>query len=79
MTDTTTQTDTGSDAKAWYESKTIWGALITAGSLIGGIVFHKTLLPGDQQQIVDIIVGMISSASTILTIWGRFTASQPIA
>jgi hypothetical protein len=77
MTDTTTIP--ADDGKPWYASKTIWGALITAGSLIGGIVFHKTLPPGDQQQLVDIITGMISSASTILTIWGRFTASQPIA
>ena len=79
MTDPTAVTPTDADSgKAWYESKTIWGALITAASLIGGIVFHKTISAGDQQALVDIITSTIGAAATVLTIWGRVTANGPL-
>jgi hypothetical protein len=61
--------------KAILASKTIWGSMMTlAGSALA--FGHYTLTPADAASAVDIIVGMITGASGLVTIWGRVVASK---
>lgn len=64
-----------------FASKTIWGAIIAAISLVGRIVG----LDVPEQEITDTIdilsanwTTIADTISIVLVIWGRFTARQPL-
>ena len=73
------------DGKWWAQSKTIWGALITAtatvlpvlGPLIGIDLSGDTIRQAGEQGFaaVQAIVGLFG---TLLTIYGRVRASGPL-
>lgn len=66
------------DLKQWYQSRTIWGALIAiAASLAhaGGM----TLSAGDQGQIVDSLVSVSGALGGLVAIYGRVTASAKLS
>lgn len=84
MTDTTTATP-APQSKWWGQSVTIWGALITALSTVLralgpalGIDITTDLvreLGGEVVQTIQAVGGLIG---TILTIYGRARATQPL-
>ncbi len=85
MADTATTTSTPT-SKWWGSSVTIWGALITAlstvlpalGPLLGiDITSDLVHALGDQIVVVAQAVGGL--IGTVLTIYGRVRASQPLA
>lgn len=66
-------------AKPWYQSKTIWGAIIMF--LAVGLKYFtgKELDTASQKELVDLLVilgGLIGSG---LAIWGRIAAKKPIS
>ena len=65
------------DAKQWYYSKTIWGALLAIGS---SALQMKGLQIGaaDQSTIVDSAVSIAGAVGGLLAVYGRVTASKPI-
>jgi len=66
------------DFKQWYQSRTIWGALIAiAASLAhaGGM----TLSAGDQGQMVDSLVSVSGALGGLFAIYGRLRASAKLA
>lgn len=66
------------DLKQWYQSRTIWGALIAiAASLAhaGGM----TLSAGDQGQIIDSLVSVSGALGGLVAIYGRVTASAKLS
>ncbi len=72
-------------SKWWGESMTIWGALITGLSTvlpalgpIVGIDITGDLVREAGEQIVQTVQAFGGLAGTILTIYGRFRASQPL-
>lgn len=79
------QKDGGGQGKWWPQSKTVWGALITAvttvlpliGPLIGiNISADLIKLLGDQTvAVVQALGGLVG---TLLTLYGRVTASAPL-
>lgn len=80
MTDSTQST-----SKWWGESMTIWGALITGLStvlpVLGpvlGIDITGDLVRQAGEQIVQTVQAFGGLAGTILTIYGRFRARQPL-
>jgi len=80
MTDSTQST-----SKWWGESMTIWGALITGLStvlpVLGpvlGIDITGDLVREAGEQIVQTVQAFGGLAGTILTIYGRFRARQPL-
>jgi hypothetical protein len=65
------------DAKQWYYSKTIWGALLAVGSSalqIKGLQIG----PADQSTIVDSAVSIAGAVGGLLAVYGRVTASTAI-
>jgi hypothetical protein len=65
------------DMKAWYQSKTVWGALIAvAASLLqaGGIDLGNEV----QSELADLAVTLAGAAGGLVAIYGRISASTGI-
>lgn len=65
------------DLKNWYQSKTIWGAIIAVGSS----VLHAAgvdIAAGDESQIVDSLVNIAGAVGGLLAVYGRLTATSAI-
>ena len=65
------------DAKHWYYSKTIWGALLAIGSSALQIKGLQ-IAPADQSTIVDSAVSIAGAVGGLLAVYGRVTASSAI-
>ena len=66
-----------SDEKVWYESKTIWGALIAIfASIINGLGFDLDTV--SQSQLADSVIQLIGAIGAILAIYGRLNATDVI-
>lgn len=65
------------DEKAWYQSKTIWGALIAViASLLDG--FGIKLDPTAQQQAVEAFYQASAVIGALIAVYGRLTAKSII-
>ncbi|MDE1186260.1 MAG: hypothetical protein PW844_07265 [Pantoea sp.] len=65
------------DAKHWYYSKTIWGALLAVGASalqIRGVQIGAA----DQATIADSAVSIAGAVGGLLAVYGRVTASTAI-
>ncbi len=65
------------DLKHWYNSKTIWGALI---SVIASLLHVSgiNIAAADQGQLVDSIVNIAGALGGLLAVYGRVTATSAI-
>ena len=70
-------------AKSPLKSKTLWGAFITTSAFFLESVTGVAIDPETQTQlvahIIDAIVVVQVLVGTVLTVYGRFTATQPIS
>ncbi|WP_264047520.1 hypothetical protein [Methylobacterium flocculans] len=68
--------------KPWYQSRTIIGAGIMGGSVLGGLAFGLTLDAETQRVLADQVTTWIIATSmlggTVLAIVGRFKAEKAI-
>ena len=71
-----------SPPKPWWQSRTIVGAGIAGGSVLGGIAFGFSLDSETQQLLTDqttaFVVAGGALGGTLLSIWGRFNASRQV-
>lgn len=69
--------------KPWWQSRTIVGAGIAGGSVLGGIAFGFSLDGETQRVLADqttaFLVAGGALAGTVITIIGRFKASRPVS
>lgn len=65
------------DVKNWWQSKAIWGGVISLVSLVAGF-FGFTLGPEDQAALVGVAVTVVGGIGTVLAIVGRVTAKKAI-
>lgn len=86
QTEMTTETMAQDATKWWLQSKTIWGAIITVMAtvvpVLGPVIGVQ--LPGDVvrqlgDQTVVVIQAVGGLIGTLLTIYGRVTATSPLA
>lgn len=65
------------DIKPWYQSKTVWGALIAAGA---PLLKHFGLEFGlaEQGDLADALAALAGAAGGMLAVYGRVTATRPI-
>ena len=83
MKDMQTTIELPSDGKWWVQSKTIWGALITAaaavvpvlGPLIG-IELSGDVVRQAGEQTISAVQALAGLFGTLLTIYGRVSAVQ---
>ncbi|MEM9277747.1 MAG: hypothetical protein AAGA76_04175 [Pseudomonadota bacterium] len=66
------------EEKAWYLSKTIWGALIAvAASIFGGL--GLSIDPESQGQLADSIIQLVGAVGAIIAVYGRLSATEVIS
>ncbi len=66
------------DSKHWYQSKTIWGALVAvAASLLDG--FGVKIDSVTQGQAVDAFYQASAVIGALIAIYGRLTAKSAIS
>jgi uncharacterized membrane protein len=63
------------NAKKWYQSKTIWSAILKA---IAGILTSVVLVLDGKVQITDILPGVVTTVWSTIDIMIRFKTNQPI-
>ncbi|WP_416795945.1 hypothetical protein [Ciceribacter azotifigens] len=63
--------------KPWYQSKTVWGALIAIGA---SVLRVKGVDVGiaEQGELADAIVSLVGSFGGLLAIYGRLSAKKAI-
>lgn len=71
------------ETKKWYQSKTIWGSIVTVLAVLLSIVTGQhVIIPEEQAQLVDKIVAVVDDVGVlvgvILTIYGRVKAEKRI-
>lgn len=65
------------DNKAWYLSKTIWGALVAVlASILHISGFELGVL--EQGQLIDALVGIAGSVGGVVALYGRIVASHAL-
>jgi len=71
------------DTKAWYESKGVWGSLISIIALVVGLFGVHNLTPEVQAQLSDNLATIGSAlgvvVGSIVALYGRLTAKTTIA
>ncbi|WP_337184731.1 hypothetical protein [Shinella sp.] len=66
-----------SDVKNWYQSRTVWGALIAIlASLAHAIGVEVTA--GDQAELADLLVAAVGAAGGLMALVGRISASRRV-
>ncbi len=65
------------DEKNWYESRTIWGALVAVlTSLAGG--FGLNIDASVQGELADSIVQLVGALGAMVAVYGRLGATRVI-
>lgn len=65
------------DIKNWWQSKTIWGGIITVLAVALG-AFGYTLSGDDQIALVEIVSTIGGAIGGLLAIYGRVKASKAV-
>jgi hypothetical protein len=68
---------TDADAKPWWQSRTIWGSVIAAGSTAAALFGHP-VAPDLQSSVVELATGAGGVLGLGLTVFGRLKAGRPI-
>lgn len=63
--------------KSWFESKTIWGALLAVAAAVAGAL-GISIDENTQQGIADALVQLAGAAGALFAIYGRLTATDII-
>ena len=66
------------EEKNWYESKTIWGALIAVLASISGAV-GLSIETGAQAELAEVMVQMVGAIGALFAIYGRLSATDMIS
>lgn len=66
------------EEKSWYQSKTIWGSLVSVAAALAAS-FGITVDASSQSDIATAIVQIVGGAGALLAVYGRLKATQIIA
>lgn len=66
------------DIKTWYQSRTIWGAIIAISASLAHAGGYN-LSAADQGQLADAILSLAGALGGLMAIWGRMKASAKVA
>ncbi|OCW55776.1 hypothetical protein [Hoeflea olei] len=65
------------DIKPWWQSKTLWGAIVTLGSAVIGLV-GIDVGDADQEALIELLTAFGAAAGGVITIIGRISAKSRI-
>ncbi|MGJ7037619.1 hypothetical protein [Shinella sp. BE166] len=65
------------DLKAWYQSRTVWGALIAIiASLANAAGLEVTA--GDEGELADLVVSAVGTIGGLIALYGRISARRRV-
>lgn len=65
------------DLKAWYRSRTVWGALIAIlASLANAAGVEVTA--GDEGELADLVVSAVGTIGGLIALYGRISARRRV-
>lgn len=65
------------DIKPWWQSKTLWGAIVTIGSAalgLAGLELGET----DREALIELLTSLGAAIGGVIAIFGRVTAKSRI-
>jgi len=65
------------DIKPWWQSKTLWGAIVTIGSAalgLAGLELGET----DREALIELLTSLGAVIGGVIAIFGRITARSRI-
>lgn len=65
------------DVKAWYQSRTVWGALIAILASLGNAVGVE-MTTGDEGELADLVVAAIGTIGGLVALFGRISARRRV-
>lgn len=66
------------EEKQWYQSKTVWGALLAvAASMVGALGI--SIDTSAQSDIADAMIQFVGAVGAMIAIYGRLTATEIIS
>lgn len=65
------------DVKAWYRSRTVWGALIAIlASLANAAGVEVTT--GDEGELADLVIAAVGTIGGLIALYGRIFARRRV-
>lgn len=64
--------------KNWYQSKTVWGALVAIGASLVRLAGYE-LGDAEQAELTDLLSTLAGAAGGVLALYGRLTAKLPVS
>ncbi|MDP2121747.1 MAG: hypothetical protein Q8K28_17765 [Hoeflea sp.] len=65
------------DIKPWWQSKTLWGALVTLGSAALGLA-GLDMGDADRDALIDLLTSLGAAIGGVIAIFGRIAARSRI-
>jgi hypothetical protein len=65
------------DIKPWWQSKTLWGAIVTLGSAAFGLA-GLDVLDTDREALIELLTSLGAAIGGLIAIFGRITAKNRI-
>ncbi|AKI01207.1 hypothetical protein IMCC20628_02509 [Hoeflea sp. IMCC20628] len=65
------------DIKPWWQSKTLWGAIVTLGSAALGLA-GLDVLDTDREALIELLTSLGAAIGGLIAIFGRITAKNRI-
>ena len=65
------------EKKAWRQSKTIWGSIITLLAIVASL-FGYQIDQATQAQLTQQVTAIVAALGSILAIYGRVTATKQL-
>lgn len=65
------------DEKSWYQSKTIWGALIAVAASMSGSIGYS-ISPANQAELAQAMVQLVGAVGALVAVYGRLSATDII-
>ena len=65
------------DIKPWWQSKTLWGAIVTLGSAALGLA-GLDILDTDREALIELLTSLGAAIGGLIAIFGRITAKNRI-
>ncbi|MAY60931.1 MAG: hypothetical protein CML29_01855 [Rhizobiales bacterium] len=65
------------ETKAWYQSKSVWGSIITIASMVATVA-GSPIAPADQQSLITLTTTAAGSVGAIIALVGRLVAKNRI-
>jgi hypothetical protein len=65
------------DIKPWWQSKTLWGGIVTLGSAALGLA-GLDLGDADREALIELLTSLGAAIGGVIAIFGRITAKNRI-